>query len=77
MQWEFDETRPAYTLSAPPYQAIIWREPDGDWTARIDGPDESRVHHGFTWWENAQVWCEHHLAGIGVGVRREGPPLAE
>ncbi len=73
MQWEFDETVPSYTLDAPPYRANIWRESSGKWSARIVGPDGSLEHHAFTYWEDAQVWCERKLAALGIQGAGEGP----
>ncbi len=75
MQWQFDEQRTTYRLDAAPYRAIIWREPSGEWTGRIEGPGETRLHHGFTWWENAQAWCEHGLAELGVVRSADGPEI--
>lgn len=65
MEWEFDETRSAYTLDAAPYRVVAWREPKGEWSVRIDGPDGPRIQHSFAYWEDARVWSERELAKLG------------
>ncbi len=64
MEWEFDETRSAYTLDAAPYRLVVWREPKEEWSARIDGPDGPRIQHSFAYWEDAQAWGERELAEL-------------
>jgi hypothetical protein len=64
MQWEFDETQEAYTLDASPYRAVVQREPKGEWTARIDGPEGSRVRREFAFWDDAKLWAQGELAEL-------------
>jgi hypothetical protein len=74
MSWQFDETRSAYTLDAAPYAAVVTREPQGEWTARIDGPGWSHAQHDFTWWEDAAAWCEQQLEAQKDRGSHDRPP---
>ncbi len=62
--WQRGSTQQQYTLTVGDYQALVWLQTTGDWTALISRDHTAVKHNFFKNVIEAQLWCEAYLAKI-------------
>lgn len=53
-----------YTLTVGLYQALVWYQTTGDWSALISRDNVAVTTNLFATLIDAQVWCETHLTEL-------------
>ena len=66
MNWTSDNGGQTYTAQQDSCEGLVWRTTSGEWRALVSWAGSAVGHATFTTLEDAQAWCEAHVADLSV-----------
>jgi hypothetical protein len=63
-KWQGGSGQQQYTLTVGDYQALVWYQTTGDWSALISRDNVAVNNNTFNTLKDAQIWCETHLTEL-------------